>query len=118
MGWIADKKFLALLSPKLAELRDRLYDKAHDANTAAGTLSPALAKTLGLPAGIPVAIGEMDVHYGAIGSGIREGTLVKVIGTSTCDCAVVPATKKVKDITGICGIVKGAILPGFFGIEA
>ncbi|MFN6044002.1 MAG: FGGY-family carbohydrate kinase, partial [Verrucomicrobiota bacterium] len=55
---------------------------------------------------------------GAIGSGIREGTLVKVIGTSTCDCAVVPASKKVKDIPGICGIVKGAILPGFFGIEA
>jgi len=117
-GGLPDKKFLALLSPKLAELRDRLYDKAHDANTAAGTLSPAWAKTLGLPAGIPVAIGEMDVHYGAIGSGIREGTLVKVIGTSTCDCAVVPATKKVKDIPGICGIVKGAILPGFFGIEA
>ena len=117
-GGLPDKKFLALLSPKLAELRDRLYDKAHDANTAAGTLSPAWAKTLGLPAGIPVAIGEMDVHYGAIGSGIREGTLVKVIGTSTCDCAVVPAIKKVKDIPGICGIVKGAILPGFFGIEA
>ena len=117
-GGLPDKKFLSLLSPKLAELRDRLYDKAHDANTAAGTLSPEWAKTLGLPAGIPVAIGEMDVHYGAIGSGIREGTLVKVIGTSTCDCAVVPATKKVKDIPGICGIVKGAILPGFFGIEA
>jgi L-ribulokinase len=60
----------------------------------------------------------MDVHYGAIGSGIAEGTLVKVIGTSTCDCAVVPATKKVADIPGICGIVKGAILPGFYGIEA
>ncbi len=117
-GGLPDKKFLSLLSPKLAELRDRLYDKAHDANTAAGTLSPAWAETLGLPAGIPVAIGEMDVHYGAIGSGIREGTLVKVIGTSTCDCAVVPASKKVKDIPGICGIVKGAILPGFFGIEA
>jgi L-ribulokinase len=117
-GGLPDKKFLSLLSPKLAELRDRLYDKAHDANTAAGTLSLAWAKKLGLPAGIPVAIGEMDVHYGAIGSGIREGTLVKVIGTSTCDCAVVPATKKVKDIPGICGIVKGAILPGFFGIEA
>ena len=117
-GGLPDKKFLSLLSPKLAQLRDRLFEKAHDANTAAGQLSSAWAAKLGLPAGIPVAIGEMDVHYGAIGSGIREGTLVKVIGTSTCDCAVVPASKKVKDIPGICGIVKGAILPGFFGIEA
>jgi L-ribulokinase len=58
------------------------------------------------------------VHYGAIGCGVDEGTLVKVIGTSTCDCAVVSAEKTVADIPGICGIVKGAILPGYFGIEA
>src|SRR4029077_20900794 len=68
--------------------------------------------------GLPIAIGEMDVHYGAIGSGVREGTIVKVIGTSTCDCGVVSAEKNVPDIPGICGIVKGAILPGFYGIEA
>ncbi|MEI6278941.1 MAG: ribulokinase [Verrucomicrobiae bacterium] len=117
-GGLPDKKFLSLLDPKLADLRDRLYDKAHDATAAAGGLCPAWAARLGLRAGIPVAIGEMDVHYGAIGSGIAEGTLVKVIGTSTCDCAVVPAGKKVADIPGICGIVKGAILPGFYGIEA
>jgi len=117
-GGLPDKKFLAMLDPKLADLRDRLYDKAHDATASAGTLCPAWAGKLGLRAGIPIAIGEMDVHYGAIGSGIAEGTLVKVIGTSTCDCAVVPATKKVADIPGICGIVKGAILPGLYGIEA
>ncbi|HCR29466.1 MAG TPA: ribulokinase, partial [Opitutae bacterium] len=64
------------------------------------------------------AIGEFDVHYGAIGAGVDEGTLVKVIGTSTCDCGVVRADKKVADIPGICGIVKGAILPGYYGIEA
>jgi L-ribulokinase len=107
-----------MLDPKLPALRDRLYEKAHDATASAGSLCPAWAKRLGLRAGIPIAIGEMDVHYGAIGSGIAEGTLVKVIGTSTCDCAVVPAGKKVADIPGICGIVKGAILPGFYGIEA
>jgi L-ribulokinase len=117
-GGLPDKEFLALLDPKLADLRDRLYEKAHDATVPAGRLSDEWAKKLGLPAGIPIAIGEMDVHYGAIGCGVAEGVIVKVIGTSTCDCGVVSAQQAIRDIPGICGIVKGAILPGFYGIEA
>jgi L-ribulokinase len=117
-GGLPEKAFLATLDPKLADLRDRLYEKAHDASVASGTLCAAWADRLGLPAGIPIAMGEMDVHYGAIGCGVDEGTLVKVIGTSTCDCGVVSAGKTVADIPGICGIVKGAILPGYYGIEA
>jgi L-ribulokinase len=117
-GGLPDREFLALLDPALADLRDRLYAQAHDATVPAGRLDPAWADKLGLPAGIPIAIGEMDVHYGAIGSGVAEGTLVKVIGTSACDCAVVSAEKTVPDIPGICGIVPGAILPGYYGIEA
>ena len=117
-GGLPDREFLELLDPLLAALRDRLYDEAHDATVSAGSLCEAWAKKLGLPAGIPIAIGAFDVHFGAIGSGVKEGVLVKAIGTSTCDCAVVNAGKKIADIPGICGIVKGAILPGFYGIEA
>jgi L-ribulokinase len=117
-GGLPDKEFLTALDPRLADLRDRLYERAYDATEPAGFLCSDWAARLGLPAGIPIAIGEFDVHYGAIGCGVREGTLVKVIGTSTCDCAVVSAEKPIADIPGICGIVKGAILPGFFGIEA
>ncbi len=117
-GGLPDKEFLALLDPALVDLRDRLYEKAYDATASAGNLCAEWAKKLGLPIGIPIAIGEMDVHYGAIGSGVCEGTLVKVIGTSTCDCGVVSADKTVADIPGICGIVKGAILPGYYGLEA
>jgi L-ribulokinase len=117
-GGLPDKGFLEILDPKLAALRDRLYERAHDASVSAGKLGAKWAKKLGLPEGIPIAIGEMDVHYGAIGCGVKEGTLVKVIGTSTCDCGVVSAEKAMPDIPGICGIVKGAILPGFYGIEA
>ena len=117
-GGLPDKEFLAALDPKLAELRDRLYEQAHDASVSAGTLCAEWADKLGLPEGITLAIGEMDVHYGAIGCGVTEGTLVKVIGTSTCDCGVISADKEPADIPGICGIVKGAILPGYFGVEA
>jgi len=115
---LPDKEFLAMLDPELADLRDRLYEKAHDANEVAGNLSETWGSTLGLRSGIPISIGAFDVHFGAIGSGVDEGTLVKVIGTSTCDCGVVSASKKVEDIPGICGIVNGSILPGFYGLEA
>jgi L-ribulokinase len=117
-GGLPDKEFLSALAPPLAELRERLYETAYDASVAAGTLCAEWAAKLGLPAGIAVAIGEMDVHYGAIGCGVTEGTLVKVIGTSTCDCGVIAAERKPADIPGICGIVKGSILPGYYGVEA
>ena len=117
-GGLPDKEFLGRLDPKLADLRDRLYEKAYDATVPAGNLSEEWAKKLGLTAGISIAIGEPDVHYGAIGCGVAEGVIVKVIGTSTCDCAVVSARKTMPDIPGICGIVKNAILPGYYGIEA
>jgi L-ribulokinase len=117
-GGLPDKEFLGRLHPKLAALRDRLYEKAYDATQPAGNLSDVWARKLGLQPNLPIAIGEMDVHYGAIGCGVAEGVLVKVIGTSTCDCAVVSSDKPVRDIPGISGIVPGAILPGFYGIEA
>ena len=72
-GGLPDKEFLAALDPRLAELRDRLYEKAYDASEPAGSLCSEWATKLGLAPGIPIAIGEFDVHYGAIGCGVREG---------------------------------------------
>jgi len=117
-GGLPSKAFLARLDPALADLRDRLYDRAYAPGRPAGTLSEKWAKTLGLRPGITVAMGGFDAHYGAVGSGVTTGTLVKIIGTSTCDCAIAPSTTKVDDIPGICGIVDGSIMPGYFGIEA
>jgi len=55
---------------------------------------------------------------GAVGSGIKEGTLVKLLGTSTCDMMVQKNDRPLTDIPGVCGIVDGSILPGYYGIEA
>jgi L-ribulokinase len=112
------KSFLARLDPKLAELRDRLFDKAWPPGRPAGQLSSEWAATFGVPSGTPIAMGGFDAHYGAVGSGVTTGTLVKIIGTSTCDCAIAPAADRIADIPGICGIVNGSIMPGYFGIEA
>jgi L-ribulokinase len=117
-GGLPSKTFLARLHPKLAELRDRLYDNAWPPGRPAGHLSNEWAHAFGLEPGIPIAMGGFDAHYGAVGSGVKTGTLVKIIGTSTCDCAVAPSVDRISDIPGICGIVNGSIMPEYFGIEA
>ena len=117
-GGLPAKDFLARLDPKLAELRDRLFDKAYAPDRPAGRLTTAWAKKLGLREGIVVAMGGFDAHYGAVGAGIESGTLVKIIGTSTCDVAIASAKQKMRDVPGICGIVNGSVMPGYYGIEA
>ncbi|HLB74883.1 MAG TPA: FGGY-family carbohydrate kinase, partial [Sedimentisphaerales bacterium] len=117
-GGLPAKEFLAKLDPRLGKLRDRLYGETHTVQTKAGDLTDEWAKKLGLTPGIPVAVGAFDAHLGAVGSGIAPGKLVKIIGTSTCDMLVSPADQELADIPGICGIVDGSILPGFFGLEA
>jgi L-ribulokinase len=119
-GWggYPDAEFLSQLDPKMGELRARLVPKAQTIARAAGGLTAAWAKRTGLPAGIPVAVGAFDAHLGGVASGIGPGTLVKIIGTSTCDMMVVPLGEKLADIPGLCGIVPESILPGYYGLEA
>jgi L-ribulokinase len=117
-GGLPPHAFLAGLHPELASLRDRLYSRAYPADRPAGQLARHWADTFGLRAGIPIAMGAFDAHYGAVGSGIKPGTFVKIIGTSTCDCATAPLSTAMPDIPGICGIVPGSIMPGYYGIEA
>ena len=117
-GGLPDAAFLSRLDPRLAALRERLFSVAFAADHPAGALCAEWAARLGLGGGVAIAIGAFDAHYGAIGAGIRTGTLVKIIGTSTCDCAIVPRAGGARTIPGICGIVDGSILPGCYGIEA
>jgi L-ribulokinase len=117
-GGYPDAEFLAALDPRLPRVRAGMPDRAFDALTPAGELCPEWARRLGLPAGIPIAIGAFDAHYGAVGAGVEEGALVKIIGTSTCDCMVAPKSRSLADIPGVCGIVDGSILPGYYGLEA
>ena len=117
-GGLPDKEFLAKLDPALADLRDRLYSEAHTSDVKAGALCAEWSQRLGLKAGIAVSVGAFDAHMGAVGAGIKEGTLVKILGTSTCDLMIAPTSKPLADIPGVCGIVNGSVLPGYYGIEA
>jgi len=117
-GGYPDAQFLAKLNPKLGKLRGRLTPRVHSIDRAVGGLTASWAKKTGLTAGIPVAVGAFDAHLGAVGSGVAPGTLVKIIGTSTCDIAISSNNKKLEDVPGLCGIVDGSVLPGYFGLEA
>ena len=118
-GGYPDKEFLSQLDPKLGELRSRLPARVHSIDRAVGGLTEAWAKKTGLKAGIPVAVGAFDAHLGGVGCGVQPGTLVKIIGTSTCDIAISPNNQEAfADVPGLCGIVDGSVLPGYFGLEA
>ena len=117
-GGFPDAEFLGALHPKLAKLRERMPSEAHTVDTPVGGLTAEWADKTGLKAGTPIAVGAFDAHLGGIGAGIEPGTLVKTLGTSTCDLMVVPGEQPLEDIPGLCGIVMGSILPGYHGLEA
>jgi len=116
---LPDAAFLATLDPRLGDVRrHKTYQSAFPSSERAGGLSAHWAKKLDLQAGTPVAVGAIDAHLGAVGAGIKCGSLVKILGTSSCDMMIHPNTQPLADIPGLCGIVDGSIVPGYFGMEA
>ena len=115
-GGLPSAEFLESLEPGLA--RFRYGAKAVPSNHRAGGLAADVAQKAGLPAGIAVAVGAFDAHMGAVGAGCGPGVLVKIIGTSTCDCMVAPLADNLPDVPGLCGIVPESIVPGMYGLEA
>ena len=117
-GGYGDPDFFRTLDERLVRIWQSLPAKTYNNADSAGQLSPTWAARLGLPAGITIGIGAFDCHYGAVGAGITANTLVKIIGTSTCDIMVAPMNRDLPDIPGLCGIVPESVLPEFFGLEA
>jgi L-ribulokinase len=117
-GGLPDDEFLTSLSQDFAGLREKLYFKAYPAGVCEGYLCKEWAEKTFLPEGVPISVGAFDAHIGAVGAGIAENTLVKIMGTSTCDMMIFPGNKKISDIPGLCGIVPDSIVPGYFGLEA
>ena len=111
--------FLSRLDPLLTGLRERLFRHTYTADAAMGQISPEWAARLGLPENVVIGVGAFDAHMGAVGAGIEPYSLVRVMGTSTCDMLTAP-TEEVGNllIRGICGQVDGSILPGMLGMEA
>ncbi|MDI5897901.1 ribulokinase [Flavobacterium yafengii] len=113
------EEFLGQLHPYLAALRGRLYDETYTSDLVAGNLSQEWATRLGLTTDTIIAVGTFDAHSGAVGAKIEENTLVRVMGTSTCDI-IIDSKESIgtKTVRGICGQVDGSVIPGFIGLEA
>lgn len=116
---LPSESFLTQLDPLLAGLRARLYRDTHTSDTSMGNISAEWAERLGLPKTTVISVGAFDAHMGAVGAGIEPYSLVRVMGTSTCDMLIAP-NEEVGHllIRGICGQVDGSILPGMLGMEA
>lgn len=118
-GGLPPESFLAGIDPLLAGFRERLFDRTETADKPVGRLCPEWASRLGLGTDVVVAGGAYDCHMGAVGAGVKAHTLVRVIGTSTCDVMVAPYEEiGDKCIRGICGQVDGSVIPGMVGLEA
>ncbi|HEX2976370.1 MAG TPA: ribulokinase [Bacteroidales bacterium] len=118
-GGLPEENFLIKLDPVLKGLKERLYSETYTSDTLVGTLSEEWARRLGLNENVKVGAGTFDAHSGAVGGEIKPYHLVKVMGTSTCDMMVSPASEVGnKLVAGICGQVDGSIIPGMIGLEA
>jgi L-ribulokinase len=114
-GGLPSEEFLVAVDPLFAGIRAKLGGEYLTSDHLAGHLSPKWAEALGLKAGIPIPVGAFDAHWDALGSNIREGDAVNVVGTSTC---IIAMARKAELVPGVCGVVPGSVHPGFTGIEA
>jgi L-ribulokinase len=66
-----------------------------------------------------VSVGAFDAHIGAVGGDVAPGTLLKIMGTSTCDIMIAPKSNgPQKLVAGICGQVDGSVVRDMIGYEA
>ena len=114
-GGLPPEEFLVAVDPLFKGMRAKIGGEFLTSDHLAGHLAPAWAEKLGLRAGIPIPVGAFDAHWDAVGSNIREGDAVNVVGTSTCIIAIARETRLVP---GVCGVVPGSVHPEYTGIEA
>lgn len=116
-GVYPTRDFLAALNPDFADFVDtKLAHPVGQLGQAAGGLTDQAAAWTGLPAGLPVAVGNVDAHVtAAAANSLESGQLLAIMGTSTCH---VMNSDVLQEVPGMCGVVDGGIVTGYWGYEA
>ncbi len=111
-----DRAFFEALDARMGDVVARkMPGRMLAPGQAAGELCAAMAREFGLAEGTPVSAAVIDAHAGVPGAGVGEpGTLVMVMGTSSCHML---NSRVEKLVAGVAGVVEGGILPGYFGYE-
>jgi L-ribulokinase len=117
-GGLPSQDFLETLDSSFDKLRHRFYTETYTSDQVFGAISPYFVEKFGFNPDTIITVGAIDAHHGAVGAGSAAYTLVKVVGTSTCDMLVVPEEDTPPLVEGICGQVDGSIDPGMIGFEA
>ena len=116
-GEYPSEEFLAGLNPDFAGfVRDKVARDIGQLGHAAGTLGARAAAWTGLPEGIAVAVGNVDAHVTVpAADAVEPGQMVAIMGTSTCH---VMNGDTLAEVPGMCGVVRGGIVEGYWGYEA
>lgn len=111
------REFFKTLNPLFENVvEDKLDNKYYAATECAGYLTEEFAYLTGLKKGTPIAIANIDAHVAVASTGvIYPGSMLSVVGTSSCD--IVLSDQK-NSVSGVSGVVKNGAGTGHFAYES
>lgn len=109
--------FLRALNPRIERIIDeKMSRNILPVGTKAGELTPMMAQTLGIEPGTAVAVSVIDAHAAIPAATVtKDGTMVIIMGTSSCHIIL---GSQPKCVEGISGYVEDGVIPGYYGFEA
>ena len=116
-GHYPSEDYLRALDERFAGfVADKIQGPLSSLGERAGDLTAQAAEWTGLPEGIAVAVGNVDAHVTAPAArAIDRGQMLMIMGTSTCH---VMNGDRLVEVPGMCGVVRGGIVPELWGYEA
>ena len=116
-GHYPSRDYFAALHPDFADVIDSKMSRDFaELGDRAGGLTAEMAVATGLEEGTAVAVANVDAHVTAPAVKATDpGVMVMIMGTSTCH---IMSGTELKEVDGMCGVVRGGIIPGLYGYEA